>query len=66
MSALLASVEFFSSLQHLCLSVSTFVPHNNNRHLKMKEDRGREGSGGEERKRGGWEETSEREERIHM
>lgn len=32
----------------------------------MKEDRGGEGSGGEERKRWGWNGTSKKEERIHM
>lgn len=55
MSALLASTGFFffPLQEHLCLSVSTFVSHNNKIHLKMREDGGREGSGGEDRKKGG-------------
>lgn len=42
-----ASVGFLPLQEYFDLSVSTFVPHNNQRNLNMKEDRGRDGSRGE-------------------
>lgn len=49
MSALL-TLDLFPLQKYLYSSVSTSVSEKNERHFKMKEDRAREGSGGQQRK----------------